>query len=157
MNLISRAFLLLTAAAPMFLAGCSEPITRGETLSGRVTIDGKPVTAGNVLLVSENGQLTASAPLRGDGTYVVKEPPLGQVKIAVETLLYRDRAAPEYGSEKTGKPGLVGSAGMVLPDPMVRGLVYQPIPEKYESVETSGLTLVIERKVQEFDIVLTEK
>jgi hypothetical protein len=153
----SRTFLLLAAATPFLTTGCGETVTRGERLSGRVTIDGAPVTAGNVLLISEDGRLTATAPLRGDGAYVVQEPPLGRVKIAVETLLYRDRTPPENGEhpEKSGGPR--GSAGMVLPDPKERGLAYRSIPEKYERVETSGLTVVVERGVQQFDIALTEK
>jgi hypothetical protein len=46
---------------------------------------------------------------------------------------------------------------MVLPDPKVRGLVYKAIPEKYERIETSGLTVVVTPGHQQHDIVLTSK
>jgi len=34
------------------------------------------------------------------------------------------------------------------------GLVYKPIPEKYENIKTSGLTISITRGKQDFDIKL---
>lgn len=141
-------------AVLLLLAGCSEPLNRGGTINGKVTIDRAPVTAGNVLMVSEDGKWTGYAPLRGDGTYTVKEPPLGNVKIAIQTELYRGRSLPTKGGGMSGstKPG---SAGMVMPDPSVRGLVYKATPAKYEQVETSGLTGTVVRGDQELDLPLT--
>ena len=156
MRLLSRktAWLALLLLAP--LAGCStDPLNRNGTLNGKVTIDGEPVTAGNVLFISENGIWTGSAPLRGDGTYTVKEPPLGKVQVAILTELYRDRPVPtEYPMAKS-KENLPGSGGMIMPDPAVQGLVYKEIPAKYEKVETSGLTCVVKPGHQQQDFPLT--
>jgi len=141
------------------LAGCggSDPLNRGGTLHGKVTIDGAPVTAGDVLVVSEDGAWSVASPLRGDGTFTVKEPPLGPVKVAVQTERYRDRPLPtKYPAAKAGAQSS-GSAGMTLPDPSVRGLVYKEIPARYEKIETSGLTCVVQKGDQQQDFALTSK
>ena len=62
-------------------------------MSGTVTIDGEPVTAGEVLFISEDGKWSASSPLSAEGTFVVKEPPVGIVKIAVQTEAFRPSEA----------------------------------------------------------------
>jgi hypothetical protein len=151
------AKLLLALLLLLPLAGCGrgDPLNRGGTLSGKVTINGEPVTAGNILLVSEDGAWTGTAPLRGEGTFTVNEPPLGTVKVAIQTELYRDRTAPE-NKYPAGKPGakLPGSGGMKLPDPSVRGLVYTEIPAKYEKIESSGLTCVVTKGHQQHDFPL---
>jgi hypothetical protein len=154
-----RTTLLMALLVLGPLAGCTpgDPLNRGGSLSGKVTIDGEPVTAGNLLLISEDGNWTGTAPLRGDGTYTVKEPPLGNVKVAVQTELYRDRRVPTQYPSAKGKDKLPGSGGMSLPDPSVRGLVYKEIPEKYEKPETSGLTCVVQRGHQQHDFPLTAK
>jgi hypothetical protein len=154
-----RKLAFLTILLALFVvAGCGDPLNRGGSVSGMVTIDGEPVTAGNVLFASEDGQWTVFAPLRGDGTYLVKEPPLGNVKIAVQTEMYKGRAVPpNTKNEPRGDPKQVGSGGMVLPDPSVRGLIYKAIPDKYEQFETSGLSCVVKRGDQQHDIPLTAK
>ena len=115
------------------------------------------MTAGNVLFVSEDGQFTATAPLHGDGAYVMKEAPIGKVRIAVQTRMYRGRAAPPPGSGRGGDANQVGSKGMMLPDPSVRGLVYKSVPEKYEQVDTSGLSNEVVRGNQKINLPLTWK
>jgi hypothetical protein len=137
--------------------GCGGRINRGGAVSGKVTIDGAPVTAGDVLFVSEDGQLTAIGALTGDGSYLVKEPPLGNVKIAVQTDKYRYRGRPGATSEKSGPPHKDGSPGMILPDSSKRGLVYKSTPAKYEKADTSGLHYVVDRGNTIHDIELTEK
>ena len=115
------------------------------------------MTAGNVLFVSEDDTLTASAPLHGDGAYVLKEAPLGKVRVAVQTLMYRNMAAPPPATGGAPDAGPPGSKGMMLPDPSVRGLVHKAIPEKYEKVETSGLTEVVSQGDQQIDLPLSWK
>jgi hypothetical protein len=46
---------------------------------------------------------------------------------------------------------------VILPDPSERGLVYRAIPEKYEKVETSGLTCVVQKGTQTHDLKLSSK
>lgn len=138
------------------LAGCGgqNKINRGGEVSGKVTINSKPVTAGRVLLVSADGIHSASGALRGDGTYTVKEPPLGECKVAVETAQFR--GAPRPVAPKAGKSRENSSPGMVLPDSSEVGLAYVPIPGRYEKTDTSGLSYVVPRGNSTHDISLTK-
>ena len=141
------------------MTGCGspDPLNRGGTLAGAVTIDGEPVTAGNILLISADGAWTGTAPLRGDGTYTIQEPPLGTVKVAIQTEMYRGRPLPTKYASPQVEGQAASSRGMVLPDPSVRGLIYKEIPAKYEQVETSGLTCVVTKGHQQQDFPLTSK
>ena len=156
--LLRSILLAIFIILPMTGCGAADPLNRNGTLNGKVTIDGAPVTAGNILFASEDGQWTVGGPLRGDGTYSVKEPPLGTVKVAIQTEMYRHRLAPtKYDGVAPAGGQLPGSGGMVLPDPKVRGLIYKEIPAKYESIETSGLSCVVTKGHQEQDFALTSK
>jgi hypothetical protein len=158
MTLPSRLALALAGLVPLLTAGCQDPLNRGGAVRGQVRIDGEPVTAGNVLFVSEDGKWTGIGPINGKGEYVVKEPPLGKVQIAVQTEMYRNFAPPARGAPAhDGGGGPPGSKGMVLPDPAVRGLVYKPIPAKFESVDTSDLSYVVVRGDQTHDLELSSK
>jgi hypothetical protein len=159
MRVLSTGFVRLAACMALFVCvGCGGRINRGGMLRGKVTIDGAPVTAGDVLFVSDDDQLTAIGALKGDGTYLVKEPPLGNVKIAVQTTKYRDRGRPAANSEKSGPTHKdAGSPGMILPDSSHRGLVYKSTPKKYENADSSGLHYVVERGDAIHDIELTDK
>jgi hypothetical protein len=129
--------------AVFLLVGCSSRINRGGELTGTVRINGEPVTAGNVLLFSEDGELSVAGPIHSDGTYVVRDPPLGKVSIAVQTRMFRVRgpASPPAGLA-AGEP-LESSRGIVVPAGSERGLVYKAVPEKYEQAETSALTWTV--------------
>src|SRR5688500_15244146 len=60
-----RWYLLLHAVA---LAGCSNTEPTG-TISGKITFQGKPVSAGLITLDSEEGGIHAVAELQSDGSY----------------------------------------------------------------------------------------
>ncbi len=72
-----RAILLLTV---VLLAGCSKE-TRTAAVSGKVTLDDAPVSAGTVLFMPDDGQ-AASADLQPDGSYTLECHP-GSFKVAV--------------------------------------------------------------------------
>jgi hypothetical protein len=138
------------------LAGCGgqNKINRGGEVNGKVTINNKPVTAGRVLLVSADGIHSASGALRGDGTYTVKEPPMGECKIAVETAQFK--GAPRPTTPRGGKARQNSSPGMVLPDSSEVGLAYVAIPAKYEKVDTSGLSYTVPKGNSSHDLPLTK-
>jgi hypothetical protein len=158
MRTLSRFITVVSACLPLlFVAGCGDPLNRGGEISGTVTIDDEPVTAGNVLLVSEDGKWSVVGPISATGTYTVKEPPLGTVRIAVQTEMYSQKNNPDPG-HKTGKGNEPpGSRGMVTPNPAERGLIYKAIPAKYEKIETSDLSVTVTRGNQQHDIRLTSK
>ena len=132
----------------LVLAGCKSGNEGGEA-TGKVTIDGEPVTAGEVVFVSEDGILSSSGFIKGDGTYTVKEPPLGLVKIAIQTESFKTVDS----SNGPPKPHPV----MKMPDPQVMGSVYKEIPAKYGKVETSGLTVTIKRGQLTHDLKLSRE
>jgi hypothetical protein len=149
-TLFRLALFASAGVAALLLAGCGDPLNRGGDVHGRVTIDGEPVTAGNVLMVSEDGKWTGIGPINASGDYVVKEPPLGKVKIAVQTEMYRDAPPPPKPGGKDGSP-------MVPPDPSVRGTVYKAIPRKYEQIDSAELSCTVVQGQQPFDLKLTWK
>ena len=160
MQMLFRFRLLLAAGLPALLLACcssGDGINHGGSVSGKVTIDNEPVTAGNVLFVTEDGRLSAIGRLRGDGTYTAPEPPLGPVRIAVQTETFRNRPAmqPTPGP-RSGDGGVQGaSRGIEPPDPKEIGIIYKEIPGKYEKPETSGLTYTVKKGNQEHNIPLT--
>ncbi len=79
-----KLFVAATLAALMPLAGCgpSQPAT--GSVHGKVTFDGKPVSAGSV--VFENGPqgIFKVSALAGDGTYRVEDLPLVEYTVCVQ-------------------------------------------------------------------------
>jgi hypothetical protein len=67
----------------LFPAGCSGPSAVRNNLSGRVLLDGRPVTDGIVTLHGAAGEQGTSSILP-DGTYSVDDPPIGTCQITVQ-------------------------------------------------------------------------
>jgi hypothetical protein len=155
--LVRAKSIALCAALLLALAGCGGGggLNTGGALTGKVTIDGKPIKGGNVLVVSEDGTRSASGFVNGEGTYTVPEPPLGKVKVSLQTSHLRGSFAPKSG-EKAGGKG-EGSRGMVMPDPKDIGLEFTAIPDKYEKPETSGLGTEVKGGTETYDLTLSAK
>jgi hypothetical protein len=132
-HLYLAAFVLTAFTTP----GCDRC---PATVSGKVTLSGRPVTAGTVLFLGAEHQI-ATGRLDAEGRYLVPHVPTGIVKVAVLTLRpqqlraagYRPKDAPPLHSRLT---------------------TLVPVPEKYHSPETSGLTCDIRSTRQEYDIAL---
>ena len=143
----------LALALAVCAAGCSrdDGLNHGGEVSGRVSIDGKPVTAGVVELVSLDGMNGVTTNLRPDGTYTAKEPPVGRVKVAVRTKQFK--TMPRQRPNPSGGGNLPGSPGMSIPADL--GVAYVATPERYENVDTSGLTADLKpgKIVHDIDLV----
>lgn len=142
-------------------------------VSGTVTVDGKPVTAGTVYFVAvDNPNLSGGGSLGPDGSFKVSAP-IGKVKMAVQTGAFKPRTkgaggggAPSSkggsgggmpGYSKGGKSGqqgkpdnssmpdssILSKTGSGAPGGAQVGTVYVPIPERYESADSSGLEFEI--------------
>jgi hypothetical protein len=154
MRASSTARVLALLSLPLFLGcGSSLGINKGGKLTGEVTIDGKPVTAGAVFLMSEDNQHAVSGFINEYGKYTVKDPPLGPCKVAILTRDKKGSMRPKATREGKGS----GSGGMVLPDPEEIGMTYVAIPEKYEEIATSGLAVVVKAGDQVENFPLTRK
>jgi hypothetical protein len=111
---------LLWILIPLVI-GCQHKPTveSGRTAAGgTVTLDGKPIPAGTVTLVSVKDPLfRVAAAIRQGGVFQVTDAPEGEVRVAVETETIRsiDRKS------------------------------YVPIPAKYNDTATSGLKATVTR------------
>ncbi len=138
------------------LAGCgsADGLNRGGDLSGQVTLDGKALGGGRVEIFSEDGKNSVACQIRPDGSYTLNEPPLGPCKITVKTSYLKGMPTAAPGG-KGGKGVAGSSAGMIFPKDV--GLVYTPIPPKYEDPARTDLAVTVEPGKQKHDIALTRK
>jgi hypothetical protein len=136
----ARTIPLLVAAGWLacVTAGCGGgPKPKGEVY-GKVTVGGKPVTAGMVKFAPEEGEAVSTG-LGPDGSYRATDVPVGRARVAVETLMFKNLTPPP--------PAIAKQLG----GPRTK---YVPIPEKYERPDSSGLTVEVERGKKLYDIEL---
>jgi hypothetical protein len=120
--------LLLTAAT----TGCGQ---QTAPVHGKVTYKGKNLTMGSVIIVSEDGKITARGLIQSDGTFEIAKAPTGKVKLGV--------ANPP----PVGAPG--GQALSGAPDDPERkqaavlAAQFVPSPDIYTDPQKSGLTYEI--------------
>jgi hypothetical protein len=151
-----RRWLILAACA--LLGGCGGATT--APVSGRVTYNGKPVTAGRIMFYPESGR-AAVGQLGPDGRYTLTtlQPGdgalLGSHRVAIEATRVGPGSyqAPrsleeEVELSRKGAPG-----GKVL----VAGKVEWLVPEKYARPETSGLTATVRSGPNEINFDLPAK
>jgi hypothetical protein len=158
-RLASWAWLLVPAGALALLppvAGCSG----SATITGKVTYQGRPLTAGTVLFTSTKGRGTRTAQIGEDGTYTITNMPTGPAKIAVETKSAQPppsrpfEADPRAGARPpAGAPLPEGAKATVYGDPS-KVRTAEPIPEHYANPDESGLTYTVKGGKQELPIDL---
>lgn len=127
----------IAAAICLAATGCGRRVALVPA-AGRVTLDGKPVDCGAIMVQPRSGP-AAQARINGDGSFRLGtfEPGDGAIPgpAAVRVVCRREISQP--GTEKAYGPSLV--------------------PEKYASFETSGLTVDIEAGMQPLEIPLSTK
>jgi hypothetical protein len=118
----------------------TNPNDKGN-VSGKVTYRGQPLSGGTITFA---GSKAYSASIAADGSYQVRDVPVGKYKLAIATapLLPRDMPPfPRFPKEVPGLPKDAPPNGvppeMRLPP---RGIV---IPTKYADPHTSGLTYTV--------------
>ena len=100
------------------------------TIRGRVTVEGRPVPAGSVLVQSEHMQWGTVGMLTPAGEYEIENVPPGPVRVGVRT---------RQVARSDGRGPLVWT------------------PKRYEDPGESGLCLEVRRGVQRYDIDLPAK
>lgn len=139
------AFTLLVAFAPLLLAaapGCH----RGEQLgkiTGRVTLDGKPISPGIVMFCNFSKGVHITALLDGEGKYELQTAkgfglPLGSYRVAVSPL-------PPEPPIPGGPPAAAHSSPL------------NNIPPRYLDPETSELETTVEAGENVYNIELQSK
>jgi hypothetical protein len=128
---------LIATAAVLFLAGCNNK----GTVTGKVTLNGQPLPGGLVYVSSEapETEAFAAAPnggIRKDGTYTVRNVPIGKARITVVT-------AKAFGS---------ATHPDAVKDPWGP---YVPIPDMYMDGAKTPFKLEVKPGRQSFDIAMT--
>jgi hypothetical protein len=148
--LLLRLKLAAVAALALAAASCLGPKeTRlpdsGATLQGTVTYNGQKLEFAMIQVTTASG--FASGQIGEDGKYEVKNAPLGDVKIGVNTSAARG----QYQSK-------IMAQNQAAADPSKSKRISAPrfvdVPEKYFDPETSGITTKVEKGVNTFDIPL---
>jgi hypothetical protein len=136
----SITLLLLTGC--LFL-GCKPAGPPVATVKGKVTLKGTPITAGFVIFQSEDGARSTVADINAEGKYEMRTHEAGGIAPGKYKVAFKP-PAPGY----TEPP--LADAGQRDPRP-----VDKTIPERYYSVETSGITVDVtleEKKSYDFDL-----
>ncbi|RCS54477.1 carboxypeptidase regulatory-like domain-containing protein [Bremerella cremea] len=126
----SLAWLIGLAA----LVGCNIGASPSASVDGAVTLNGKPIPDGSIVLVNDQGSI-ATAALQPDGSYSLKCPP-GKYLVAVTPPPEPDPLAPKN----------VGPAPKRI-----------DIPRSYLDVGTSGLIAEVKEGGNSFDFDLDSK
>ena len=126
--------LLLTVAA---CVGCNGSQT--AKVEGKVTYQGQVVPKGTVVIQDQKGVLH-SANLKADGTFSVVGVGLGPVQVAVQVPQHLLDQAAAIDSLEEAKQAQGGEEETLREAEVPTDYVMPiPIPEKYNSVGTSGL------------------
>lgn len=183
----TRSRPILAASAGLcllLLAGCGP---RAGTVTGKVTLDGKPLAGGMITFHGKSGAGDTTAEISEDGTYTANIFS-GDYTVTVDTEYLKPPSGPSMGGGRPGMPGggPPGGGGMrpggggppkdgggppkgsQLPgNPADHGYVqsnpgdaakkYVKIPAKYNSVGESGLTFSHAGGGQTYDIPLVSK
>jgi hypothetical protein len=106
-------------------AGCGRPAHQLETapVSGSITLDGEPLPSGYVVVPTAKGRM-ASAKIQPDGTFVFTTYKKGDgVQVGIHPVTVDEVPRDEFSS--------------------VPANLRLPIPERYKSAGTSGLTVEV--------------
>jgi hypothetical protein len=151
------ARLLTGAVLGLLLCGCNDSSMGPQgQVSGKVTYQGKPLPGGQVRFLTSKG-LLFSGDIDPEGNYKLKAV-VGEAKIAVDnSMLKKNSESPRI--DLRHRPGAQPPPGVKVDDEPSATLAgtYLPLPEKYQSPETSGLTCTVKSGSQTHDIELTDK
>jgi hypothetical protein len=127
---MAAAVLYVGPLLGLFLLAGAIWTARGGTVVGKVTFQSRPVPAGKVSILSEDG-VVCSGDIRPDGRYVVYRVPPGPAKFAVAVY----------------PPRPPGPVPVAAPKAV-------PVPRRYRDFDTSGLTRPVTRGGQVQNIEL---
>jgi hypothetical protein len=132
------------------VVGCGKS---SGTVSGKVTLDGKPVPGGsiNFACLNEDGQVQTarSASIDKDGSYLVAKIPEGPVKITIQGPPHGVPPEALKRMRSRGGPGPGRTMRIAEGEPV-------DIPTRYTDEKTTDLTYTVVGGNQEHDIALTK-
>jgi hypothetical protein len=132
------------AAAVLFFAGCGSGGT--GVVSGKVTVNGKPLKKGLITFSSEVGNRDAFNAAVIDGAYKTGEVPCGPAKVTV----YPAQVGAQEMTEEAK-----GGGDRVPVGARKAGRALAPeVPSKYGNADTSGLSFTVKRGDNEYSVEL---
>jgi hypothetical protein len=154
-RLLSAYLLLAFCMALPCLSGCGG---RQATVKGKVTFQGKLLTAGTIAIVGKDNRIEHGY-INKDGTYEVKNAPVGEVTITVQTPPPAGGGMPPPSPPPGVKnPGLPQMPKEMIPadyeGSMGQAKNVVAVPAKYGKVETSDLKYTLKSGTQTIDIDL---
>ena len=142
----------------MLAAGCGSGAKARAVVKGKVSIGDKQLTVGNVFFHGANNVM-ANGTIDKNGNYEIPDAPLGDVKISVTVPKVSPMMLAKMNAMRKGMPEAKsvdpsgsGKSISIMGD-MPEHVV--PIPDKYASPETSGLTYTVQPGEQTKDLPLT--
>jgi len=133
-------------AALIALAGITGG--RSATVTGRVTLQGRPVICGSIILVGPDGR-SAAGRIEPDGTFTVANAPTGEVTVAVTSP---DPLVQHYAAQiKTSRERVPVTQWAAMPVDRRQWFV---LPKKYEDARTSDVKLTVKGGRNEYDVTL---
>jgi len=147
-------FLPIAVASLLIInAGCSN---YGGEVSGHVTLDGKAIQTGHVIITADNGQ-SATGQINEDGSYTVARPPKGKCKVTVEStkpgtlvgggLTDPNAAKPAGAGDTKNKPPEIGTPSKIE---------FIEIPDKYRDLKKTPFTIDVTSSSQTFNVTMTK-
>jgi len=127
-------YLVIVAAGIVLQAGCGKPAT-SASVTGNVTVAGKPVTGGMVRFYATDGR-SVGGQIDSTGKYRVADAPIGENKVTVVTSHLKGTGKPDRFADMSKPPE------DALPDPQAPP-VYVEIDAAYESVDSTNLTATV--------------
>ena len=136
------------------LAGCGQAPRSVEhaEVSGKVLIEGKAVTGGQVSFVAVVGGFASSGHIDENGNYQISAP-VGEVKITVNNTML----APRRGAGSKGPAALKELPHPKQPSAEVQGEKgkWVSIPSRYSNADTTDLKYTVTPGTQTYDIKLS--
>jgi hypothetical protein len=133
------------------LTGCGGKET--SDITGKVTYKGKALAYGYVNLISSD-EKSFQGEIQSDGSYSIPKVPVGPAKIGIDAV---DPKVKQEAAEMLKKSRTVGPDGAAPPKPTFDPNKLHPIPDAYNSPETSGLKVEVKKGTTTYNIDLTEK
>jgi hypothetical protein len=124
------------------MTGCARK-KKTATVKGRVSYRGAPVTGGTMNFYPADGGNNVLTTIRPDGSYLLADAPVGELKVTVETESVKGfRGGTPYQMPQDLKPP-PGQAPRIPEFDPGKVPIYVKVPEKFADPSTSGLTITV--------------
>jgi len=151
MRILSGCLCFFTAFAFLTVAGCGGVNDGRVSITGSVTLDGKPLDGGTIAFIGGGGGALATASTNKEGKFQMQVA-LGTNKV---TISKDDPAAAIQTAPKSDADMLMGTDSQYKEQ--LKSMPKALVPAKYSKHDTSGLSFDIVAGMQPLSISLSTK